>query len=442
MATNASVLAEVLGEAPTDLAVWRATRRRQDARGLLEEYLERRVAVESEPVPQTPPGFFRPAFLTDFAGGSSGPYDREFAFVGRALGYADQVAVVDDAERWISADDRQAHLDNLGFGSRAVTDGTWLLRRVARYAPLEESGTLVYVSPPTFPDRSTVERSLPDPLPDELVQLVVDRAGYRPNASALLTDIVRADLATWFRELRALLDFGAEASGAVDLYLPDWFAGPELLSWMFREIDWPNWLDGSVAHQESLTQLLSLPAPSAEQVRRISTEQLLAVREQDRMHRWREEFSGILREYGAADSLRERLEFRDLLRARAGELGVAVRDHPLLGRDLRSTIEAGVAVAPTALLTGQPVVSTVAVAAAPFVASAARSIASWLLGRNGSRSGGDEIVIDAAAQGSAIRGFLNDPVQPGARRRPPSSSMTDMFGRPVAFDFFDLDDRD
>lgn len=83
--TLVELLAEVLGAPATDRNIWLATRSGRSASNIAVDLLDLYKSAELEPLPAKSPEMFRPAFLTDYVGRSTTPYDREFAFVSRSL---------------------------------------------------------------------------------------------------------------------------------------------------------------------------------------------------------------------------------------------------------------------------------------------------------------------------------------------------------------------
>jgi hypothetical protein len=195
------ILAEALEAEPTDENIWRATRRSLDSRDLAERLLALYLEAELEPVPLKAPREFRPAFLSDYVGNQETPYDREFTFVGRALCYADSIAVVDELASWAHAyeqDPRRLRMDwSLGFLD--CNNGIWPARRIARYRQLEEDGLIFYVDPPKYRTRSEIATMLDWKSVAPLSELVVKRMGYIPSV-ADRPEVILRDLTVWFRE--------------------------------------------------------------------------------------------------------------------------------------------------------------------------------------------------------------------------------------------------
>lgn len=433
------LLADALGAEPTDRNIWLATRRDRSGMSLALDILERYRSTTLEPVPAKTPSTFRPAFLLDYYGASDTPYDREFAFVARSLSYADQVAVVDEVAGWAAQTDPEAHLAEMYFGGFPECGNLpWALRRIGRYAELERAQLLYYVEPPAFRDEDVLRESLATKAAPDLSSLVAERRGWIPTVadSPLGRGMVVDELAYWFQQLHAVLDHADSYHQSIDLYLPDWFAGPELLEWLYRSASPPEWVTPTgLRDQQAVSQLLDLPAPSADIVQRLSVTEILAVRRTDHMSRWRSRFRDEIELLAASTDLATRMEVQASIADHARQLQKTERLSSALTDGLRDSIQAGIAVAPVAAFTHQNVLATALEAASPAVVGVASSMFRWLMGRSPEDGSGD--VRDRSTEAFALRTFLNEPLpRTGAGRRAPNSSMRTMDGRAVAFDPF------
>lgn len=435
----AELLADALGASPTERNLWLAMRSGRSAAELALDLLDRYTSAQLEPLPCKSPGMFRPAFLTDYVGRSTTPYDREFAFVARSLCYADEVAVVDKVAIWAAQDDPERYLhDHQQWGFPDADDVTWSLRRIARYGELEATALLRYVEGPVYPRPSRVHESLDDSTVRSLAPLVADRHGWVGETTPFRLDRVREELALWFSELKAVLGRVAGCPEHLDLYLPQWFAGPDLLNWTYRRTEPPEWLNSTeLRGTEALTQLITLPAPSAAAVRSLTMTEIHAIRGTDQLSEWRELLNTELQRVTEDHSLATTVEFREHLEAHARGLRQGMRQSRQFSESLADVIQTGIAVAPAAMLTGQDPVGATAVAIAPLIKGLITNLFSWL--RSRSPASADSYVVDHEAQGSAVQLFLNElPAgDPDFSQRPPASWMQTLDGRPRAFDLFD-----
>lgn len=325
------------------------------------------------------------------------------------------------------------------WGFPDADDLTWSLRRIARYGDLEAAGLLRYVAGPIYPSQDRVRDSLDNATVRSLAPLVAKRHGWVGDFdSPFRLGQVREELTLWFSELGAVLDRVAASPEHLDVYLPQWFAGPDLLDWAYRESEPPKWLGvPEIRGVETLTQLFTLPAPSAAVVHRLAMTNVLEIRSSDQLSQWRELFSRELRSVAGDHSLAATIEFREHLESHAHTLRRGVRQSRHFSESLSDVIQTGIAVAPAAMLTSQDPISTSAVALAPMIKGLVSSLFDWLIGK--SPSPPDVYVVDHAAQDSALRLFLNElPAgDPEFSQRPPTSWMRTLDGRPRAFDLFD-----
>lgn len=434
------LLADVLGAEPTDRNLWLAARSGRSAADMALDLLDRYTSAELEPLPRKSADMFRPAFLTDYVGRSTTPYDREFAFVARSLCYADEVAVIDEVAFWAAQDDPDSYLhDRQLWGFPDADDLTWSLRRIARYGELETAGLLRYVEGPRYPDPNTVRGDLDDATVRSLAPLVVERHGWVGDVrSPFRLSQVSEELTLWFGELGAVLGRVAACPEHLDVYLPQWFAGPDLLNWVYRKSEPPTWLNAAeLRGMEALTHLFTLPAPSAAAVRRLTMTDVREIRNADQLSHWRELLGKELRSIAGDHSLAATVEFREHLESHARVLRQGTQQSRHFSESLSDVIQTGIAVAPAALLTRQDPIGATAVAVAPLVRGLVRSLFGWLIRK--SPTSADAYVVDHDAQDSALRLFLNElPAgDPDFSQRPPTSWMRTLDGRPRAFDIFD-----
>jgi hypothetical protein len=437
----AELLAEVLGDEPTDRNLWLATRNGRKGRDLALELLARYNGADLEPLPAKTTTTFRPAFLTDYHGRSWTPYDREFAFVARALNYADQVVVVDEVGTWAASPDPEEHLDSVMLGGFLECDNvTWSLRRIARYAALEHQHLLYYVDAPRREADRSDARGAAELAAAELQPLVEERMGW---ASSVVgpgnrLGLVADELELWFDQLHTVLAHVERSHQHVDLYLPEWFAGPALLDWTYRAAIPPDWMSSdALKDQRAVSQLLNLPSPTSRLIDRLSSDELLAVREADHMAQWRHSARDGLGRLAQEADLITRVEIYEDLQRHAEQLRRSERQRPTFGEGFTEAIQAGVAVAPIAALAGQNPLVSVLESAAPAVANLARSLVAWMFAADLTT---ENEVRDHEAEANSMRIFLSVPTSSGDpnAQRPPTSWMRTLDGRPMAFDLFDI----
>lgn len=448
MITLKDLLAEALGDEPTDRNLWKATKNSASSTDLALNFIERYREVEPDliPIPIKGPDTLRPAFLVDYSGREVTPYDREFAFIAKSLSYSDQVAVVDEIGSWARADDpgKVLHEKALG-GFPDCTNIMWALRRIALYGPLEEAGLLFYVDKPDRASQEDVQSLLNEDSTDELFSLVADRMGYEKRRlnSFHSRGVIASDLAMWLTQFLTVMSHVDKLNHHVDLYLPEWFAGPQLLDWTYRNTMPPGWLSSETLRTtQVVNQLITLPAPSAEALQSLSVKELLDIRSSDQLSSWRENFEDELRLLDADPSLLANIEFRESLTERASQL-CNKRSHPNFARVMTEAIQTGLVVAPVAGLVGQDIAGAVAVGTAPILARLGSLFGSWVFGE---RYGSDGYLVrDRAAETQALRLFLNEPVAGShpTSQRPPTSFLTTSDGAPLALDIFEdwVEDR-
>ena len=424
------LLENVLEDEATDLSIWKATRGRDASTKLAEDLLAAYASAlalnQLEPIPEKAPEQFRPAYLSDYQGNATTPYDREFRFVEKALFYADSVAVEDELLVW------QQHAENprsslrvhWQSGSPECDNATWLARRIARYGELERRGLLYYVDPPTRRSRDEVAAAIDWRAANELIPLVGSRKGYvEPFRSDPM--VIRPDLTIWLGELLALLDHTKTFTGYVDLHLPSWCAGPELLDWWWRhETSSVSLERDALLQQQSLTRLLSLPALSNSGGRELSVRQQLALREADAFQVWRDDLDAALAMVVDSPSVFDTADFNRRLDDHVQHLSARVRQTKTLRDTFTETLVTGVAAGGAGAALGQPVLATIATAVAPFLVQSVPQLSRWLT---------------AGRQASAMEGCYrlimdgNDRTVTGALAydSPPSNYMFDWRGRPM-----------
>lgn len=437
MALISDVLAGVLGEDPTETAVWRATRRPDLARRVAETVVAAYLSEDLDPLPAKSNTTLRPAFLSDYHGRQDTPYEREFVFVGKSLCYSDEVAVVDEINDLAESPDLERSISDKALGFPECSDLQWILRRIARYAHLERAGLLHFIPRPARQDRSGVPGQLLDAAVRELGPLVAKRHGWDPTLLSNEAGPARAELASWLSEFSTVFDYAAAHSSLFDIYLPAWFAGPELLEWTYKKGLRAEHLPGDVLRQQTaLTHLVSLPSPSGHALRMSALTEIPRLREAQQLVGWREQLHHALQGLDNDPSLLGTREFEEHLTRAGDSLNFQVQRSTL--RDsLTSTIETGIATAPVAYLFSQDVIGTTAIAAAPAVL---KFVNTWL---RGGRPPQEEKVGNPKQSATAFRSFLSEPWSPRSRNQaPPTSWMRTPDGQPIAFDLFDSPEDD
>lgn len=424
------LLEGVLEDEATDLSIWKATRgsgaSTKLAEDLLAVYASAVASNRLEPIPEKAADQFRPAYLSDYQGNGITPYDREFRFVDTALFYADSVAVEDELLVWQqhAEDPRSSLRVHWESGSPECDNATWLARRIARYGELERRGLLYYVDPPTRRSRHEVAAAIDWRAADELTPLVGSRKRYvEPFRSN--PELMRPDLTVWLGELFAMLDHTQTFTGYVDLHLPSWCAGPELLDWWWRQEESSLSLDRkAVLRQRSLTRLLSLPALSDSGGRELSLRQQLAVREAEAFQLWRADLEEALAMVVDSPSIFETADFNRRLDDHVQRLSARVRQTKSLRDTFTETIVTGVAAGGAGAALGEPPVATIATAVAPFLVQSVPRLSRWLTaGRQVSAMEGCyRLFMDG--NGRTVTGAL-------AYDSPPSNYMVDWRGRPL-----------
>lgn len=433
MALISDILAEVLGEEPTEIAVWRATKQIGSAERVAKSVVREYLSTDLDPLPAKSKTALRPAFLSDYQGRSDTPYDREFTFVGKSLCYSDEVAVPDEINDLIESNDIERAIAVRALGFPECSDLRWVFRRIARYAELERSGLLHFVPRPPRQDAADIPGNLLDEAVRDLGPMVVERHGWDTSVvDSMGGGVLREELASWLAEFNAIFEYAALHTSLFDIYLPEWFAGPELLNWVFRSGTQTGHLsDEALQQQRALTQLVSLPSPSVHSLRRSALQDLPRIRESRQLSSWREQLRDALRDLDADPTLLGTRQFEEHLKSSAASLKSEV-DRSHLSNSLSGTIETGIATAPTAYLFGQDVLGAAATAVAPLLM---RLVSTWL---SGTRTIPEEKVEDSKRSGAAFRAFLSEPWSPSSSNQaPPTTWIRTIDGRPVAFDLFD-----
>jgi len=374
------VLRSVLGEEPSDRALWTATRGKGASARLAQRVLDAYKSDSVDPVPAKDRDHFRPAFLSDYSGRSSTPYDREFVFVERALCYADSVAVEDDLARWesLAATDEGTLAFEWSSGFADCDNSTWTLRRIAKYGWLEEAGLLYYVDPPTRKDVADIRSGVEEDAIEELAELVMERKQYTREIS-VHPSVLAGDLTMWLREFYALLEHCNNLENNIDLYLPSWFAGPELLNWwLMRSLAWTEQTTALVMDHSSLTDLIVLPAVPDMSIHDLDRSTVLRMRDGLGLNRWREDFREALAELHNGEDVTARASFRRKLHEAKGRLERDVASDKRLGPRLSGTVTAGLASGSVAAVTGQDVLATTLIGAAPAGVAVMQELYRWL----------------------------------------------------------------
>src|SRR5664280_396406 len=401
LALMSDILATALEVEPTDYNIWRATRHSSDGTELAKRLLEVYLEAELPPVPLKAPHEFRPAFLSDYAGNQETPYDREFVFVNRALCYADSVAIVDELSSWAyryERDPEPVRVDwVLGFPD--CNNGTWAARRISRYRQLEEDGLIFYVDPPVHRTRNEIAAMLNWELVSPLGKLVARRMGYTPSV-AKDSQVILSELVVWFREFFALLEHVGKFRDNLDLYLPSWFAGPELLDWWYKTGNaiLPDQVEALTRHKY-LTQLLMLPAFTADACLDLTHSELVAIRDDAAFGLWRSDLEDALRVLTDTSDVFSSAEYKNLLGDRAETLGRRLGSSRTIAPKFGDTLVTGVTTALVAGGLGQDLFPPVALGTAPVAAL-------LLLIYNPGIHSGESLIAWVDRCGHAVAGML------------------------------------
>ncbi len=429
------ILAEALEANPTDENIWRATRRGSDSTKLAERLLTLYLEADLDPIPGKAPHHFRPAYLSDFTGNSETPYDREFRFVTRSLCYADSVAVEDELLGWAQA--YEADPDRLrlewALGFSDCNNALWTARRIARYQELEQHGLLYYVAPPRYRSTEEILGSLDWESVAPLADLVATRNGYTPEV-AEKPNVILPHLAVWFRELHGLLEHVSLLKDNIDLYLPSWFAGPELLNWWYQTggaLE-PE-LQSMLHHHQSLVQLLSLPTFSEQASLTLPFSEIVTIRQDDAFQLWRSDLADALKALGDNPDIFSSAEYRKMLEDRVTSLSERLRAQHALRPKLGQTIVTGISTATAASLLAQNVFVNAAINTAPVVALLFPSLARWLLSEPQRE---DTIAAAQSHYRLFMDGNTRGPSGMLVYDRPPSHFMVDGRGRPLYWDLW------
>lgn len=428
----ADLLANTLGAEPTDRNLWLATQEKNSAIRIAGDLLAQYQQSDAIFTPAKQMGEFRPAFLTDYHGRSVTPYDREFSFVARALCYADSVAVIDPIHAWDLAEDPEEIFLNLQLeGYPHCNDLLWTFRRLGRYAQLERAGLLHYVHPPARPVGNL---EIDDHTASSLADVVAKHQGWATASKTAMLPRIKQELSLWMTEFQVIMDYVSENSDVVDPYLPQWFAGPDLLEWTFTQAPRPEWLQHPQARDHgSLTRLFSLPAPAGSVAEALSAGEILDIRRADLLEKWRETFSQELRVLHQEPSLEQVDRFTAATQSSANRLCRSIDHTPKLSAALKDVAHTGMTVTPAAMLTGQGPLSATATALAPLLPPLAGATWRWLRGPSGSST---HDAFEPADKDQALKLFMSTPhdAAGGNNQQPPTSWMRTLDGRPIAFD--------
>lgn len=437
MATLASLVREVIGETPTDRTLWRYIKSR-GSNIALAEVLERYLDAELEPLPGKSGTALRPAYISDYVGEQTTPYDREFNFVAQALCYSEGVAVVDELEAYPDPDRVRAGNTDLSLGFRDCDNASWILRRIVRYAQLEEASVLYYAPTPQVRNREAANDFLTDEACRTLAPQVASRLGWKQlpalGDETYSLSLVRHQLTMCFTELFRCLDYASALDGAVDLYLSDWFAGPELLGWLEGQRgDITSYSADQRLQTSTLNRLTSLPAPASDTLINAGAKELLALRASDQMESWRHDLDVLLRDFTKLNHTDEDVRLLDReLHSRLEKHQQAVTGSTSLRGSMIQAVNLGIATASMALLMGQPPASTALLAAGSgAIASLLDYTKDWMTG-----SAPDALEANHKARNSAVRLFLSDPKPATAADPLPRDWLVDAEGRPVSFGNF------
>lgn len=388
MALLADILAAALEAEPTEVNVWRATRRDQSRRfghRLLDAY----VSSELEPVPAKEEGEFRPAFLSTLAMTGN---DIESNFVAKALLCSHSVAVPDDLLTW------ERLVESGPKGDFYVAESAVsVARKIARYADLERSGLLHYVSPLPLGMPQATDLDWADVR--SASNLVVDRVGihqdFADSESALMPYLQQ-----WLGELRAVVSHVNSMDGWIDLYLPDWFSGPELLEWVLEhQLDSPPVAPADILNHRSLTKLLRLPTLDARA--NIEVALLLDIRDEAGFAEWRDSLRSLLRSVPPRPTLGDSLELVEEVEQQASVLESRVRSRSESRPALNGSLVAGVTLAGTELLTEMSTPEAIATAATAGLSTVVVEVVNWFRGsRQKGTSTPYRLFVDANSRGA------------------------------------------
>lgn len=431
MATLYEILCSIAGEEIDEWGLWRLAKDRTTTE-ILEEVLAVYHDATLEPMESKSAARLRPAFLADYAGRSRSPYDREFNFVARSALYSDAVVVRDELYELVDGAHATERRDDLTLGhTSGVSDALWALRRIIRYAPLETSGILRYAPMPDSYHAGQPPADVPAEMVRDLRNVVIDRCDFH---SEVPDSAIKEQLNVWARQFHTVVDYCATYRDYVDLYLPQWFCGPELMEWFCRE-DAPAWLGlEQLRQQRVLTQLVDMPAPIGSIFDTGAAAHLPAIREDDQMAGWREEVTAMLETLPDDPGLLEREELRREFAARANARKRSIRERNSLREFATDVIGQGLSVGPAALATGQEPLGAVATSVASLLPDLVRPLAAWLTRPNPSA---EEIVLDPTAQATGLRAYFAElpATENDGQQSPPTSWMVSR-GRLMAFDLF------
>lgn len=187
------------------------------------------------------------------------------------------------------------------------------------------------------------------------------------------------DLAYWFREYGALVEYCSLHKDYVDLYLPSWFAGPEILEWHIKQTAiWAAGTTEMVISHDALTKLIVLPAVPEVRATLLGKTTLLKMREGAELSRWRTDFQEALTELEGEDNGLSRARFRNRIDDARKRLVRDVSNDRKLSDEFTGTVSAGVASGITAAALGQGVLATALIGAAPAGVSLAKALIKWL----------------------------------------------------------------
>ncbi|MCF2587745.1 hypothetical protein [Brevibacterium sp. UCMA 11752] len=440
------MLAQAMGAEPTIKNLWLSTQTRSDETRIAHNIISIYQQQGPDSIPEKYSYEFRPAFLADYIAQHFEPYQNEKQFISRSLSYADQVVVPDELSKISTSSDPDKSLSESRLSSSfGVNSFVWALRRIIDYSELEQKQLLYYhaVDAPLEP-RSNFSRIAHEAY-DELYPIVEKRYGYVHNAAGEYSrHNIEQDLSMWFQMLNRILTQTASNPTTMDLYLPDWIAGPDLVEWIAKSrsswlpntLKLPEALDSeTIREQGALRNMVSLPTYAKELIDTMQPSDLLKIRERDKMTEWRNTVRGDLTLLSTDLDIADRLDLINRIRNRTSEIRNDNKSKfQGIGSELKGVIFAGITSAPLSAMLGLDLASTVATATAPPLALYLHQISNKVLGRN--QATDPPSARDREAEAASLNMFLSDPFDPPANgnRKSPTSFLTTTDGLPFDFD--------
>ncbi|MEI3849065.1 MULTISPECIES: hypothetical protein [unclassified Microbacterium] len=394
------VLEDALGDTATEVSVWRATRGR-NAQQLGVRLLDSYERLDLVAVPPLAEGERRPAYLST-VGFPEG--DPEQDFIWRTLIYADSCAVPDDLALWreVARDGRSS---DLGFMQGTRTRD--LARKILRNAELERAGLVHYVQPLSSLRKVDSEaRDDLDVIADgdhgsytwqqvrAIAPLAAEWAGIAPRF-ADQERAVMPYLSLWLDELRDLFAYVAMLDGAVDIALPDWMPGPELLDWMLGSTRWGRGVDLADASEAAvLSTLLRLPNLAGAELRGLTSRDLIGMRQEPGFSTYRADLRRVLVSLPLAPNRREAFDAVQEMQARRDELERRVSRRSDTLRPLTDATATGVLIGAAAGMLSQQVLPAVALGVIPYLIPLAGAVRA---GRHRERTSPYTVFLNAAS---------------------------------------------